>query len=728
MLRNTTKIASVALVMVMVLGVFAALMPALTASPAKTVISDPEAMTVDYSKQPIDMEKFYYSAAAEKVRAAVIAPGAYYDVGAVAYYYLDGMGKQSWMQFEKRAEGNHCEVWSALDLTFPAGDLRNIPDYIKVSNTSVQELVWSFDNMTYPNETEFYGPVPPRNGSDATVQQQYGYPSFQTNDTGKVMIMIFNIVDEFYLDPTYPGGYVAGYSWGYVDSLYDRTIIHLDNWKFDNRTGPGHGSRSWLYDSVAAHEMTHEFYAWYNDAPTTFINEGMADFSMLICGFPQDWSHVTAFLYTPDNSLVDWGDQGGANILADYGAAFLFITYLADHFGPEIVQALVDANVTGTAAIDEAFVVTNHNDWNFVKVFKYWRLANLIMSDTPGRGWFNYNSIDFYDNTYGVYQVWVNSFVVNPGGYNYVSSASDYFGESFGAFAGPLGVSGVGAWGTDYIYVENGPIAPSQPSGWGAGFDPYELKFAFDGGEQAVEGWQITETPALSVGDGNVWWSGAGNDKDFRLVGTADLTDMETATLTFDTAYDIEATWDFGFVQVSTNGGESWTSLANGYTTMDSNPDAAPEIVAQLPGITGDHAALTMSFDLSQYVGQEIMFQFRYMTDSGTNGEGWFVDNVKINGVLYDNADDVLNLVVEPSYPMINNWYVTLFFPQASFDGVNYLPIIMDVNIQDMENFAALRALTSMLVYDTMIIIVSPDVGPADYGFGIINTYEGMIG
>ena len=36
-------------------------------------------------------------------------------------------------------------------------------------------------------------------------------------------------------------------------------------------------------------------------------------------------------------------------------------------------------------------------DWNFNKVFNYWRLANLIHSDTPGRGMYDYTSIDLDD-------------------------------------------------------------------------------------------------------------------------------------------------------------------------------------------------------------------------------------------------------------------------------------------------------------------------------------------
>ena len=46
-------------------------------------------------------------------------------------------------------------------------------------------------------------------------------------------------------------------------------------------------------------------------------------------------------------------------------------------------------------------------------------------------------------------------------------------------------------------------------------------------------------------------------------------------TLTFDTKYETETGWDFAFVQVSTDDGLTWTSLANTGTTSEHDPSAA---------------------------------------------------------------------------------------------------------------------------------------------------------
>ena len=43
-------------------------------------------------------------------------------------------------------------------------------------------------------------------------------------------------------------------------------------------------------------------------------------------------------------------------------------------------------------------------------------------------------------------------------------------------------------------------------------------------------------------------------------------------TLTFATLYDTEIFWDYAFVQVSTDGGKTYKSLANEHTTSEIDP------------------------------------------------------------------------------------------------------------------------------------------------------------
>ena len=54
--------------------------------------------------------------------------------------------------------------------------------------------------------------------------------------------------------------------------------------------------------------------------------------------------------------------------------------------------------------------------------------------------------------------------------------------------------------------------------------------------------------------------------------------------LSFDTLFDTEEAWDFGYVQVSTDGGRTWQSLSTEDTTTAHDPDALALAVQNLPG------------------------------------------------------------------------------------------------------------------------------------------------
>ncbi|WP_442596430.1 immune inhibitor A domain-containing protein [Neobacillus sp. D3-1R] len=140
------------------------------------------------------------------------------------------------------------------------------------------------------------------------------------------------------------------------------------------------------------------------------------------------------------------------------------------------------------------------------------------------------------------------------------------------------------------------------------------------------------------------YYGGKGDEVDHQMVANVDLTTAATATLDFDAWYDIEEEWDYAMVQVSTDNGATWTSLSSNRTTSKLDPNGYPAIAANLPGYTGSsNGWVHESIDLSAYAGQQIQLQFRYMTDWGTNLNGFFVDNVKVtagsNEVLFDGAE-----------------------------------------------------------------------------------------
>ncbi|MFS0864839.1 immune inhibitor A domain-containing protein [Fredinandcohnia sp. 179-A 10B2 NHS] len=151
----------------------------------------------------------------------------------------------------------------------------------------------------------------------------------------------------------------------------------------------------------------------------------------------------------------------------------------------------------------------------------------------------------------------------------------------------------------------------------------------------------ILNTPAAGAFE---YYGGKGDEVDHKMVATVDLTGAASATLDFDAWYNIEQDWDYAMVQVSTDGGSSWTSLSSDRTTSTLDPDGYPEIAENLPGYTGSsNGWVHETIDLSDYAGQEIKLQFRSMTDWATNLDGFFADNIKVTAdgseVFSDGAE-----------------------------------------------------------------------------------------
>jgi immune inhibitor A len=732
MLRDAGKVISIMIALTFVIGAFAVVLATAGASNAPiakqtATVTDDIIIDIDplLEKQTIDLNTLIEPGASGLMASSL---GNIYEINQSARFLTTYYGKayyetgSGYMWFTKKAETNHSEVWVQNDTTYFAGDPRNAdPNEYTVTDEQARYIATQFEYNIYENVSNLIGSPPPLDGENSLFKDM-GRPYFGTNATGRVMIMIFNVVDDQFFDESYPYR-IAGFHWSLLDSYYDRNIFVLDTKQWLNGTGPQPdlpGHAPYLYEAVVAHEYTHLLIGYHHPGEDTWLNEAMAMFSEWLCGYGIDYSYIDWFVATPDVSLTSWTDQDPYNNLAHYGASMLFAHYMYDHFGMATLKNLIiDNPYNGTEGVDYALMAQGYDGWNFDRVFRAWRLANLIHSDSPGAGLYNYENVDL-DLTDGV-----RVYDYNPAAYQYVDSAALFFGNTWTApdrndVIYDTGQSLIGPYGTDYISVNSGF------SNWAASLNPFDLKMLFNGQDVMVNAfpWEIIPGPEESS---NVWWSGTGDLVDRNIGGVFDLSGMENATLSFDTYWDIEQYWDFGFVQVSTDSGATWTSLSNDYTTSEHDVGVMPSIAANLPGLTGTSEGwLNIEFDLGQYVGQVVWIQFRYMTDWGTYGEGWFIDNVALNGVIVDNADNIVYLANIPVYFDID-FLVTLYFPGCwGTDGIKYLPVVMNVTPSGMDEFFQ-REIGGMTQYLEMIILVSPNNGPCDYQFGMVNGVLGPV-
>jgi immune inhibitor A len=685
---NTMKLFSLVTVLLMVLAGLVILVP--QGSDAKmtgTGIPEPEPMMFSPDKFAWSKTSGYFEGVRDATSAsiAIDAVNAGDPNGTVKGYYVsnDYTGDYDPVDMVKRGEGVNCEIWVQDNMSYPWGDPRNeFTSQYSISDEQVDYIIAQFDDNIYPIETDFFSEAPILNGSNEMITSYFGdVDTFNTTDGHKTMIMISNIRDENYYDPTY-SIYIAGYFSPTVAMLYDRNVINIDCRDWTNRTGDN-PSRPFLYEGVVAHEYQHLLHDFVDPSEETWINEGCSDYSEFLCGYGKAMAgHISAFLQDPSNSLTVWNDQGDDNILADYGASALFMMYLNDQFGGStIIQELFNNNKTGTDSVTDTLKTGGYPSWNFEMAFKSWRLANLIHANQPGDGLYNYRSIDLDDYS--------SLSTLNYGQGAGMVSRSDYFN-------GETTTSTVGAYGTDYIFASRGQMRIKER---------LNSKFMFSGDDKDTsKGWERV--------DGS-WWSGANDESDLLLRGQIDLSQGgPDHTLSIYTWYDIEPDWDYGIVQVSTDG-KTWTSLSlDGVTVtaeqaMAANPDIYPSIPDQLPGFSGSSSGWTwLNFDLSEFNGKMVWVQFRYMTDWGTTGEGWYINDVVVDGMYIDYYE------FEPVYPDVS-WIVTVVMYRWDQPVTT-----MDIKVSGYND--AMFRIWQLSTLKSACILISPRNGSVDYDFGIV--------
>jgi hypothetical protein len=341
-----------------------------------------------------------------------------------------------------------------------------------------------------------------------------------------------------------------------------------------------------FYNGVLAHEFQHMIH-WHNDRnEETWMNEGFSELAMYLNNFDvggSDW----VFANTPDTQLNSWPEGPGA-AGANYGAGYLFTSYFLDRFGPDATQALVGHAENSFASVEEV-LQEQGRDMTYEDLFADWVVANLLDDPYISDGRYGYEDIDpptfdiettYYENAYPVSE-----------------SAT------------------VHQHGTDYIELQG-----QQP-----------LTFSFTGSTQ------VGLVDATAHSGRYVWWSNRGDDSDMMLTRSFDLSDAgEEVTLAFWTWYDIEADWDYAYVEVSPDGGETWDILTTpSGTGTNPNGNSFGWAYTGQSGDGEEPAWIQERVDLSAYAGQDVQVRFEYITDDAVNRPGFVVDDVTIPEIGY---------------------------------------------------------------------------------------------
>jgi hypothetical protein len=223
-----------------------------------------------------------------------------------------------------------------------------------------------FINTILPTETTYFGSPP----------------------TGDFTIFILDIQDD-YNQAINGSTYVSGYFDSrneYSGRSYSnaRHMIYMDS-------SPGRPGTTTFYGTLA-HEFQHFIHFGKDPSEERWVEEGLAGLGVFVCGYGHRESYVTAFAEAPGTSLTYWEDN-----LANYGATYLFMLYLAEHYGGATSTKNIVANTgRGIDGINNALWQSGYavtvND-----IFKNWVISNYLNNSSIYGGIYGYT-----DSFYGI--------------------------------------------------------------------------------------------------------------------------------------------------------------------------------------------------------------------------------------------------------------------------------------------------------------------------------------
>jgi len=339
-------------------------------------------------------------------------------------------------------------------------------------------------------------------------------------------------------------------------------------------------------DQVIAHEFCHMIQFNTRKRSAVWFNEGQAQ----LCEEANNYTVGTAqtYLRVPDTQLNDWSDIEAA--AAHYGEAYTFLEYLRQQAGGEdLIRAMMAKGIDTPADIDA--VLKQRGQPGLEEIFAGFVAANAFIGTTSDKPF-----------TY-------------PSGAPARSPATA--ADADHATTGAPFKSSVHQYAARYVELPKTAI-----------------RLRFDGATST----RLIPTDPHS--GRSFWWSDKGDGMDSTLTRDLDLTSAAAPKVSFWTWFEIEPDYDYGYVEVSSDGGTHWTPLrTDAASTTDPNGQNLGN------GLTGDSGGTTtpvwerLTADLSAYAGKQVKLRFEYVTDGNLNLGGLAIDDIEITGLPADDAE-----------------------------------------------------------------------------------------
>lgn len=336
------------------------------------------------------------------------------------------------------------------------------------------------------------------------------------------------------------------------------------------------------FDSAAIYSVTsHEFQHMIRDnipanAPT-WLNEGMSVFSEWLMGYETSGPVFMEYLFQPRTQLNSWQSTG-----ANYGTAGLFITYFFERFGVAGIHALSQSDGLGMLIVEHALERIGE-ETDVDTLFADWVAANWLRDDGTIYGYQNVTLFEPASVRIGKYP------------HTLERHTPPYATDFYTLRDLPAGATLT----VDVLLNPSAALISTAPAS----------------GEQ-------------------MWTAVRQDDSAATLTHDFDLRDLASAALEYRVWYDLESRYDFAYLNVSTDGGQTWDVLDTPSMAADSVYGA---------GYTGQSGGwIDEEVSLDAYAGQEVLVRFMVITDDALNNPGMALDDIRLDAAGYatDLEDD----------------------------------------------------------------------------------------
>jgi hypothetical protein len=517
---------------------------------------------------------------------------------------------------------------------------REAADYV-ITQAQVDELGNALrDQIVRVDEAQF-GPIGLADAGDP--------------ESDALVVLAYNAFDDYFYfcdETSYTAGYFAP---NFIDEL-GMNIIVVDVLDWANSIG-AEGGHS--IEGIIAHELEHLLMEYSDTTELSWVDEGLADVAAFFNGYYGDENSALAShsayhqVYHRETSLTRWG--GG---LENYGAAYSWFVYLWEQAGGNGDGTLVpdqDYDAAGGDLLIKLIFRNQADSWEGIE-------AAIAQWEAQTGG-------DLPD-VRTLFQDWVVA--------NYV----DQTGTRFGYTNLEFGEDGT-SWGytidlaNDVVWDGRGIYKGAMPEPrWAKGNVPAQVALPFGASYERFTnagssvGIDFTGQPGVDVvplvGTGH-WWAGYQNSSERELdVSLAAPLAADTA-LTFDSWYFIENDWDYGFVEVSSDGGSTWRTVEvrnaageviSTNTDPQGNNTEGNGITGSSGGEYGDPPVYG-SYAATLPAGTTDV-RFRYSTDAAYLDTGWFVSNVQVGGAPAAVASPEGEWTFVDGQEQDNNWSIQL--------------------------------------------------------------------